>query len=380
LARVSAQVDAMPQQLKKEAPVAAKSSSGRAATPASPSKTGGGTPALVGQVQRANYTEGAALVAPGNAQGYVAGKEAARPAAAAKPKQEAAAKPSKVVSVDPSKEMLANAHKKELGHGGYTQTWAGASAENEPKPKIVRERKDGKTGEPELELASGTATAGVGARVGIGGKAEKQGKYGKASILGDVHAGAEAGANAKYKIGSSGAELSANAAAKAGVEVSGAAEVETAKVFGQTAGVGAKGKGFAGARVGAGGKVAITKEFVGAKGQIGGFAGAEASGELAAHVGPVGGKVTAAAQAGIGASLDGEISYDHGKLKLSGRAAVALGVGLSLGTSVEIDIGAALKMGGAIAAAAARASAHSVSQVAATLGSAWGSVAHWFGL
>ena len=98
------------------------------------------------------------------------------------------------------------------------------------------------------------------------------------------------------------------------------------------------------------------------------------------HVGPVAGKVTAAAQAGIGASLDGEISYDHGKLTLSAHAAVALGVGTSLGGSVELDIGDALKMGGAIAAAAARASAAHVAQVAATLGSGWAAVAHWFGL
>ena len=198
------------------------------------------------------------------------------------------------------------------------------------------------------------------------------------SAKGDVHAGAEAGANAKYKVSSDGAEVSGNAAAKAGISASGSAELESAKVLGQTAGVGAKANGFAGARVGAGGKVAITREFVGAKGQIGGFAGAEASGELHGHVGPVGGKVTASGQAGIGASLDGEISYDHGKLKLSGRAALALGLGGSVGASVELDIGAALKMGGAVAAAAVRASSHAVTQVAATLGSAWDSVSHWF--
>ncbi len=359
----------MPQLQKKDTTTpAAKSSAGKPSAAAAPSAAGA-APKLVEQVARANYKEGAALVAPANANGYVAGKEAAKP------------KMPKVASVDPSKEMLAGAKKTDLGHGGYTQTWAGGSAENELKPTVVREReKDGKAGKAKLDVVSGTATAGVGARVGIGGEVEKSGRYGKAAAKGDIHLGAEAGADAKYKVGSDGVELSGNAAAKAGVEASGSASLESAKVLGQTAGIAGKAKGFAGARVGAGGKVAITKEFVGAKGQIGGFAGAEASGELAGHIGPVAGKVTAAAQAGIGASLDGEISYDHGKLKLSGHAAVALGVGASLGASVEIDIGTALKMGGAIAVAAARAASHSVSQVAATLGSAWGSVAHWFGL
>ena len=365
----------MPQLQKKETAADAAASSSRSRRPASAPPASGapaaGT-ALVGQVQRANYAEGAALVAPANAAGYVAGKASAKPSPQPKP--------SHIASVDPSKEMLADARKTDLGHGGYTQTWAGASAENEAKPKLVRERKDGKTGEPELESASGTATAGAGARVGVGGSAEKRGRYDKASIQGDVHAGAEAGANAKYKIGSSGAELSANAAAQAGVEASGSADLESAKVLGQTAGIGAKAKGFAGARVGAGGKIAITKDFVGAKGHVGGFAGAEVSGELHGHVGPLGGKVTASAQAGIGASLDGEISYDHGKIRLSSRAALALGVGGSAGASVELDIGAALLMGGAIAAAAARAAAHHVDDVATVLGSGWGAVAHWFGL
>ncbi len=353
----------MPQLQKKDSQTPASApSSGAAQAPAAPG-------ALAEQLARANYKEGAALVQPANAAGYAAGKEAAKP------------KPPKVASVDPTKEMLAAAPKNDLGHGAYTQTWAGGSAENELKPKLVREReKDGKIGKIKGELASGAATAGVGARVGIGGEAATKGKYGSAAIAGDIHAGAEAGANAKYKIGSDGAEVSGNASAKAGVEASGSADATSAAVLGQTAGIGGKAKGFAGARVGAGGKVAITKEFVGAKGQVGGFAGAEASGELHGHVGPVAGKVTAAAQAGIGASLDGEISYDHGKLKLSAKAAVALGVGASLGGSVELDIGAALSMGGAIAVAAARASAHHVEQVAAVLGSGWMTVSHWFGL
>ena len=304
----------MPQLQKKETTTpAAKSSASKpsaAAAPAAAPSAAGAAPKLVEQVARANYKDGAALVAPANANGYVAGKEAAKP------------KMPKVASVDPSKEMLAGAKKTDLGHGGYTQTWAGGSTENELKPTVVREReKDGKPGKAKLDVASGTATAGVGARVGIGGEIEKSGRYGKAAAKGDVHLGAEAGADAKYKVGSDGLELSGNAAAKAGVEASGSASLESAKVLGQTAGVAGKAKGFAGARVGAGGKVAITKEFVGAKGQIGGFAGAEASGELAGHIGPVAGKVTAAAQAGIGASLDGEISYDHGKLKLTGHAA-----------------------------------------------------------
>ncbi len=353
----------MPLLQKKDTPTA--TATGRTDAPA-PAM---GAAPLVEQVQRANYKDGAALLQPANANGYAGAKLAAKP------------KLAKVAGVEPSKEMLAHANKADLGHGAYAQTWAGGSAENEFKPKLVREReKDGTIGKTKAEIASGSATAGLGARVGMGGEAKAKGKLGEAAIAGDIHAGAEAAAKGKYKIGSDGAEVSGHAAAQTGIAASGSADATSAAVFGQTAGIGAKARGFAGARIGAGGKVAITKEFVGAKGQIGGFAGAEASGEVHGHVGPVAGKVTAAAQAGIGASLDGEISYNHGKLTLSAHAAVALGVGTSLGGSVELDIGDALKMGGAIAAAAARASAAHVAQVAATLGSGWAAVAHWFGL
>ncbi len=357
----------MPQQKKKEssAPAvqpAAKAASASAAKAAAPA-------ALVGQVARANYREGAALVAPANAPGYAAGKEAAKP------------KLPKVAAVAPSKEMLEHGTKTEQGHGTYTQTWAGGSTETEFKPKVAREKGESpEAAKPQLELLSGTATVGAGKRVGIGGEAKASGKYGEASIAGDIHAGVEAGANAKYKVGSDGVEASGNAAALSGIDASASGELATAKFLDQNLGIGAKGNAFAGARVGAGGQVGITKEFVGAKGQVGGFVGVEAGGEVHGNVGPIGAKAGASVQAGLGGSLDGEISYSHGKLKLSGKAAVALGVGASLTTSVELDIGTALHMGGKVAAAAARAADHSVDSVAASLGNAWGSVSHWFGL
>ena len=369
-----------------------KTSATPTSTPAAPATSGGtpaATPAAVREkVARSNYKDGAALLQPDNAPGYNGGKDAVAPAGKEGPNRyamtggvsagdgkygnwrgtgvglgttekdegkdgkgpkNARISAPKVADVGPSKEILKEGEKKELGGGKYVQKWAGTSAENEVKPSISRD-KEGVTG----ELASGNATASAGVKLGVGAKTKTEGKYGSAEAKADAGLVAQAGARAKYGIGSDGVEGSFDASAKAGAEASASAEATSAKFLGTDAGAAAKAKGFVGARAGAGAKVAVTKDFVGAKGNIGGFAGAEASGEVEAHVGPVTGKVKGSVQAGIGASLDGEISYDHGKLKFSARAAVALGIGASLGTSVEIDLGQALKMGGEIAKIAYR--------------------------
>lgn len=376
-----------------------------ATTPAKPGAVPGapGSPqqSTRDKVARTNYAGGAALVNPDNKPGYVGTKEAVTPKpgapVVAKPadkegkgleatvgttvgeakfgsavgksatlvqsgggddkdkngkKDEGghAAKPKgpslpKVADVGPSKELLKeHGDKKDLGGGKYQQTWAGTAAKNEVKP-AAEVGKDG----VKAELASGEAMAGAGVKLGVGGQLEKTGKYGKAEAKGDAGVTAQAGAKGYYKVGTDGVIAGADASAKAGAEASGSAEVTSNKFLGGDAGAGAQGKVFAGARVGAGAKVGVTKEFVGAKGSVGGFAGVEAKGDIHAHVGPVGGKLEASAQAGIGASLEGEVTYEKGKLKISAKAALALGIGGSVGGSVEIDIGQAIKMGGELA-------------------------------
>ncbi|MCP3097900.1 hypothetical protein LZ198_03310 [Myxococcus sp. K15C18031901] len=76
---------------------------------------------------------------------------------------------------------------------------------------------------------------------------------------------------------------------------------------------------------------------VGLEAGAGALVGAEASATARGEFGPVQGSVTGSAIAGVGASVDGKVAFEDGKLTIGGKAKAALGVGLGVGTSYTID-------------------------------------------
>ncbi len=120
------------------------------------------------------------------------------------------------------------------------------------------------------------------------------------------------------------------------------AKTESVKIGGvdYDAGIGAHGEVFAGAKAGAGGTVGIGPDFVGAKGNIGAFIGAEAAGDIHGNLGPLAGKVGASGMVGAGIGADGDISYKDGKFHMGGKLFAALGYGGSLSGDVTVDVGA----------------------------------------
>lgn len=334
----------------------------------------------------ANYAEGAALVCPASALGYDAAKrdtqplakDGAKPAPLALPfeakgsrslldkkaketkgtqmaggdsrlsKKARAAGPSlpKIAGVDPTGKMLEGATT-ERGGGSYLQQWA---ADQGPHGLEIGAESGKKKKGRDLSVQGTLYAAGAGTRLGVKGKASTEGAYGSAATGADAALLAQAGLESKAKASrKDGLEISGSAEAKAGLEASASAEANSPKFLGTDAGVGANANAFVGARLGATVKAAMSKEFKGVQGSIGGFAGIEAKAEANAHVGPVGAKLQGSLQAGVGASLEGEISYSKGKIRVSAKGAAALGIGASLGGSVELDIGEAIAMGGELA-------------------------------
>src|SRR5690606_481278 len=121
--------------------------------------------------------------------------------------------------------------------------------------------------------------AGIGDRVGIRGSTGLSGSVGKLTATGDANARYAAGANAGYKVTSDGVQADANAGANAGVQASGSIEAKTPElqIDGVSkpldAGVGVSGDVFAGAKVGLGGKVGLSKDYTGLELNGGAFAG-----------------------------------------------------------------------------------------------------------
>ncbi len=107
------------------------------------------------------------------------------------------------------------------------------------------------------------------------------------------------------------------------------------------AGIGLHGDTFLGAKAGASGQIGLGPDFIGAKGDIGAFAGFEAAGDVHGNLGPLGAKAGGSLMAGAGIGAEGDISYKDGKFHVGGKMFAALGYGGSLSADLTIDVGAA---------------------------------------
>ncbi len=79
------------------------------------------------------------------------------------------------------------------------------------------------------------------------------------------------------------------------------------------------------------------KGKLGAKGEVGGLLGAEASATAKGELGALGGTATAGAIAGLAGAAGGDVGFKDGKLTFGLGAKLALGVGLSLKFKGSID-------------------------------------------
>jgi hypothetical protein len=231
--------------------------------------------------------------------------------------------------------------------GLYSEILYGTVTENEVKPGVSWSSEDGFG----LDIASGRAAAGMGAKTGVRGTAEHAGQYGTAAASGDAYAGAELGASAKYGIGHEGIQGDAAASGKAGIGLEGDADLKTKgwQIDGVSepvdAGIGVHGDAFAGVKAGAGLKAGIGPEYIGAEGKLGAFAGAEAAGDIHGNLGPLAGKLGGSVMAGAGAGLEGGIALENWKLKIGGKMYAALGYGGSFSGEITIDLKQAAELG-----------------------------------
>jgi len=106
------------------------------------------------------------------------------------------------------------------------------------------------------------------------------------------------------------------------------------------AGIGVHADVFAGAKAGAGATIGMGPDFIGAKGNIGAFVGAEAAADIHGNLGPLAGKVGASGMVGAGIGADGDISFKDGKFHIGGKMFAALGYGGSLSADMTVDVGA----------------------------------------
>ncbi|MCE9579565.1 MAG: hypothetical protein K8W52_40970 [Deltaproteobacteria bacterium] len=207
-----------------------------------------------------------------------------------------------------------------------------------PKTKI-----DPLTGKGSTSIASGGAQTGFIQRDGVRAVAMSDDKR----YTADAEAGlvTQVGASGSYGLDTkNGAFVTGGVGGKIGGYAQGNANAKTksVKVGGvdYDAGAGVHGEVFAGAKAGAGGTVGIGPDFVGAKGNIGAFIGAEAAGDVHANLGPLAGKLGASGMVGAGIGADGDISYKDGKFHVGGKMFAALGYGGSLSADMTVDVGA----------------------------------------
>lgn len=233
----------------------------------------------------------------------------------------------------------------------YGTVVQGSLASQTPTGKI-----DPVQGLGSLDLYNGRAAAGVREKVGVRGQASATGQYGSAVAKGEAYGVAEAGADANLKINTrDGILVGANASARLGVGASGDADLKTPGLRVQgvdtplDAGIGAHGEAFGGVKAGIGGRAGLGPNFIGAEGSVGAFAGVEAQGDIHANLGPLRGRVTASGMAGAGIGADGGITYENGKIKISGRVYAALGIGGSLGGEITLDVKQATQLARAVA-------------------------------
>lgn len=105
---------------------------------------------------------------------------------------------------------------------------------------------------------------------------------------------------------------------------------------------GGKYEAIAGAEAEAAGKLQVSMEGISASGKLEAFAGAKVKASASASLkykGRILIKVAGEleAQAGVGGSLEGEFSFQGGKLVIKGKLAAALGIGGGAGVALEVD-------------------------------------------
>ncbi len=230
------------------------------------------------------------------------------------------------------------------GNGAYTRTFSGSAQSAEFGPKASTDN----TGASSLDIGSAKGVVGAGAATGWRANA----KHASGSNAGiDISSNAAAGASYGVSANSSGITAEAAASAEANlVEVKANADAMyqwgVAGVSSPVSvGAGVNGEVRVGANAGASGKVGLSKDFIGAKGQLGAFAGVEAKADVHGNLGPLGGKAEASFLAGAGIGADGEFCYENGKIRIGAKAWAALGYGASVGGSVEIDLKQAVELG-----------------------------------
>ena len=249
------------------------------------------------------------------------------------------------------------------------------------KTGLLSEKYDEKTGgmvnDPQGKFTvghNGKGSMGIAGWEGQWG-AEEKGGWRSTGVSADkltqhqVEAGwvASGGASGSYGLDTAkGAYAQGGVGGKVGAYAQGDWDTKTnnVKVGGvdYNAGIGVHGDAFVGAKAGASGEIGLGPDFIGAKGDIGAFAGAELQGDVHGNLGPLGAKAGGSLMAGAGIGAEGELSYKDGKIHVGGKLFAALGYGGSLSADLTIDVGA---MGRTIGNAGA-----ALGEGAANLGSA----------
>ncbi|MCE9579564.1 MAG: hypothetical protein K8W52_40965 [Deltaproteobacteria bacterium] len=231
-------------------------------------------------------------------------------------------------------------YKNVSGHGTFVDTAWGTHLD---APEWGAKTTVGPDGKGNTSFLSGGGQAGGEFKAGYRGVSMSDDKRYTADAEGGVVI--SGGASGQYGLDTkNGAFATAGVGGKIGAYAQGNAnaKTESVKVGGvdYDAGIGAHGEVFAGAKAGAGGTIGIGPDFVGAKGNIGAFIGAEAAGDIHGNLGPLAGKVGASGMVGAGIGADGDISYKDGKFHVGGKMFAALGYGGSLSGDVTVDVGA----------------------------------------
>jgi len=198
------------------------------------------------------------------------------------------------------------------------------------------------TGKGSTSIYSTGYQAGVEEKEGYRAVAISDDKLSKAS----AEAGMVANAGLSGSVGldtKNGLYATGGIGAKAGLYANADAntKTESVKIGGQDydAGIGVHGDTFLGAKAGASGTLGLGPDFIGAKGNIGAFAGAEAAGDIHGNLGPLAGKLGASGMVGAGIGADGDISFKDGKFHIGGKLFACLGYGGSLSADATIDFG-----------------------------------------
>lgn len=226
------------------------------------------------------------------------------------------------------------------GAGTFTDRTSGTASGGEFGLKT---QIDPLTGKGLTTLANAYAVAGGEYKTGVRAGAMSDDKR----YMADAEAGFVASGGASGQIGidtKNGLYATGGVGGKVGgyAQANADAKTESTKIGGvdYDAGIGAHAEVFAGAKAGMGATVGLGPDFIGAKGNIGAFVGAEAAADVHGNLGPLAGKVGASGMAGAGIGADGDVSFKDGKFHIGGKMFAALGYGGSLSADMTVDVGA----------------------------------------